>query len=196
MACPSDAPIVIAPIFETDLHASDATIHVPAGEEAGIELEFAFRLLRPLPDPASLDFAEKLRDAVELLPAIEIVRSRLSEPALAGAELKMADNQMNGALILGEPIVDWGAISVERASGFLSAGDSVLLDGQAPVPGGNAFETLRRFALAVGSHCGGLLPGHVVITGSLNGLPWMQPGLEVHGKIDGLGEVGFRIVRA
>lgn len=193
VACPPDAPIVIAPIYSSDIHDSPATLSIPAKEAVGVEMEYAFRLLEPLPDPMASDFASRLRAAVELLPALELVRARIADPVAADPLLKMADNQINGAVVLGGPLRDWRAQDVTRAAGRLQAGSEVLLDGAARVPGGDAFETLCKFALAIGAHCGGWQPGQVVITGSLNGLPWLSPGLNIAGQIDGLGTLEMRL---
>src|SRR6056297_3674410 len=51
VACPPDAPIVIAPIMARDIHTTPAKIAVQAGEELGTELEYAFRLISAPPDP-------------------------------------------------------------------------------------------------------------------------------------------------
>lgn len=193
VACPPDAPIVIAPIFARDIAESPARVPVPPGERVGIELEYAYRLTSPLPPATAPDFKDRLRSSVELLPVIELVQSRLEDPARADAILKMADNQINGALVLGAPVADGTQFDTSRASGHLKAGDELLLDGAAKVPGGDAFETLCKLALAIGPHCGGLQVGQVVITGSLNGLPWVLPDKEVHGHIDGVGDVSLRL---
>lgn len=193
VACPPEAPIVIAPIYSDNIHDSPATLSIPAQEAVGVEMEYAFRLLEPLPDTAAPDFDIRLRAAVELLPAIELVRARIADPVAADPLLKMADNQINGAVVLGDPLRDWREQDVTCAKARLQAGSELLLDGDAKVPGGDAFETLRKFALAIGAHCGGWQPGQVVITGSLNGLPWLRPGLSVTGQIDGLGALEVRL---
>lgn len=189
VACPPDAPIIIGPIYVSDIHASPATLDLPADEEVGVELEYAFRLIAPLPDRDAPDFADKLRAAVELLPVFELVRSRLDDPKGASPLLKMLDNQLNGAVVCGTPIRDWHGIDVTQAMASLTIGDEVHLSGAARVPGGDAFATLCKVALAIGDHCGGLQRGQVVITGSLNGLPWVKPGLVSRGEIAGLGTV-------
>lgn len=195
VACPPDAPIIIAPIMASDMHASPAEITVAAGKEVGVELEYAFRLIAPLPDLDAADFEAQLRAAVELLPAFELVQSRLADPKGATPALKMLDNQLNGAVVLGEPRRDWQGIDVTRAKARLTLGKETLLDGPASVPGGDAFATLCALARALGNHCGGLQPGHVVITGSLNGLPWVTPPITATGWIDGLGEVSMRLTQ-
>jgi 2-keto-4-pentenoate hydratase len=193
VARPSGAPIIIAPIMARDIHQSPATIPLSEGEEAGVELEYAFRLIAPLPDTAAPDFENRLRHAVELLPVFELVQSRLADPKGANAALKMLDNQLNGAVVLGAPRADWHAIDVTRAEAHLTLGDDTLLDGVAAVPGGDAFATLCALAQALGDHCGGLQPGQVVITGSLNGLPWMRAPIVAQGNIAGLGSVSMTL---
>ncbi len=186
VACPPDAPIVIAPIFANDIHQSPATLPIPADEPVGVEMEYAFRLTAPMPDLSAADFDARMSAAVELLPAFEVVESRLADPEGADPLLKMADNQINGSVVLGEACTGWHDFDVTQAAGWLRIGDDILLDGPARVPGGDAFRTLCRLARALGTHCGGLQPGQVVITGSLNGLPWVRPGVAVDGHIDGL----------
>ena len=193
VACPPDAPIVIAPIMARDIYQTPAEIAVPAGEELGIELEYAFRLIARPPDPNVPDFEPRLRAAVELLPAFELVQSRLADPKGAGVALKMLDNQLNGAVVLGAPRRDWEGIDVTRAEARLVLGGETLLDGAARVPGGDAFATLCELARALGGHCGGLQLGQVVITGSLNGLPWITPPTTAEGHISGLSEVAMTL---
>ncbi|MBE0452985.1 2-keto-4-pentenoate hydratase [Roseovarius autotrophicus] len=192
VACPPDAPIVIAPIMARDIHDSPAVITCERGAEVGIELEYAFRLTAPPPAPDLPDFETRLKEAVELLPAFELVQSRLADPKGAGAALKMLDNQLNGAVVLGAPLRDWQGVDVTRAGAWLRLGSETLLDGAAQVPGGDAFATLCALARVIGTHCGGLKVGHVVITGSLNGLPWVMPPLTAQGRIAGLGDVALR----
>lgn len=196
VACPPGAPIIIAPIFAQDIHLSPAEIPIPAGEEVGVELEYAFRLIAPVPDTNAPDFEARLRDAVELLPAFELVRSRLADPKGAGAALKMLDNQLNGAVVVGAARRDWQEVDVTCANARLKLGDDMLLDGAARVPGGDAFATLCALVRALGDHCGGLQPGHVVITGSLNGLPWVTPPITAEAVIDGLGAVDLTLTTA
>lgn len=193
VACPRDAPVVMAPIFKRDIHTAPVRLHVPAGEAVGVELEYAFRLIASLPDPAMADFEQRLRSAVELLPVLEVVQSRLADPERADASVKMLDNQLNGGLVLGPPCRDWQHIDTTRAIGRLRLGDEVVLDGAAVVPGGGAFANLCALIRALGAHCGGLQIGQVVITGSLNGLPWRVPPFDADAQLDGLGRIDLAL---
>lgn len=190
VACPRNAPVVMAPIFAKDIYSSPARLSVATGEPVGVELEYAFRLIAPLPDPAQDNFEQRLRASVELLPVIEVVQSRLADPDKADGSVKMLDNQLNGALVLGPPCRAWQKQhDTTSAIAHLRLGDEVVLDGAADVPNGDAFKTLCIFVRTLGEHCGGLQIGQVVITGSLNGLPWRMPPFDVDGRIQGLGSI-------
>jgi len=196
VACPADAPIVIAPIMACDVYQTPAEITVSVREDVGVELEYAFRLIASPPDRDATDFEARLRASVELLPAFELVQSRLADPKGAGAALKMLDNQLNGAVVLGEARRDWQGLDVTQAEARLVLGGETLLDGASPVPGGDAFATLCALTRALGDHCGGLQVGQVVITGSLNGLPWITPPTTAQGRIAGLGDVAMTLKTA
>lgn len=186
-----DAPRIMAPIFAHDIQQSPAAITVPATENIGIELEIGFRVDAPLPGHDEPDRRRLIAERLSAVAVIEIVRTRL--PADVSPLLKLADNQINGGLMLGQPVKDWQSLSMGRVDAFLRLGDKVCLNGEATVPGGDAFENFLALEEIVGSHCGGLQPGHVVITGSLNGLPYVSAQTAIHGRIDGLGEVSLRL---
>ena len=158
----------------------------------GAELEIGFLFVAEPPQPDAPDFAARLRAAVHAVPVIEIVESRLLDPEGAGPLWKLADDQINGAVVLGTPVADWQGLDVVAPSVNLSIGGTVVQTGPATVPGGNAFETLSDLVRHVGDHCGGLRAGHLVITGALTGLRYAAPGDAVEGDIAGLGSVAMR----
>ena len=88
---------------------------------------------------------------------------------------------------------DWEGLGTARVHGRLDISGETLLDGVAEVPGGDAFANFCALARMVGTHCGGLQPGQVVITGSLNGLPWRELPLTAEGEIAQLGTVGITL---
>ena len=180
---------IMAPIFAKDILPSPAVLTVPADEQIGIELEIGFRIDAPLPGPGAANRRQAMADCLSLVPVIEIVRTRL--PGGAAPMLKLADNQINGGLVVGSPVKDWLGMSVAQVTAALTAGDTVLLEGAAQVPGGDAFENFLVLEAMIGDHCGGLCPGQVVITSSLNGLPYVQAETTVRGRIDGLGSVSL-----
>jgi 2-keto-4-pentenoate hydratase len=182
-------PAIMAPIYAKDIHSSPASIHYDNETRIGIELEVGFRILANLPAPDESGYLKKLRARVALVPAIEIVTTRIANLDLASPMLRLADNQLNGGLIVGEEVHDWQEMLLTSVNGWLTTGTHQLTDGPVSVPGGDAFENFRTLVEMVGIHCGGLQPGHVVITGSLNGLPYLHETMSVNGGIEGIGRV-------
>ncbi|MBY6142200.1 2-keto-4-pentenoate hydratase [Leisingera daeponensis] len=189
VACKPGQPVIMAPIYAADIRPSGHSFPTPKGEQIGIELEIGFRILRPLPQPSTAEYRQRLRDCVSLVPVIEVVLTRLEDAEAASPMLRLADNQLNGGLVVGPERADWQDLNLTQATATLDFGGTRVLDGTVPVPGGDAFESFCKLAEMTGSHCGGLQPGHVAITGSLNGLPYIDAGTTVKGCIEGLGEV-------
>lgn len=188
-----DAPRIMAPILRSDIYRSPARLVCPRDEDIGIELEIGFRIDEPLPPSDAPDRPAQVARCLSAVPVIEIVRTRLSSSA--SAMLKLADNQINGGLVVGAPLRDWRPQDLHQVQARLTLGDERTLDGAARVPGGNAFDNFLVLEDMVGNHCGGLHPGCVVITGSLNGLPYVRPGLAIRGEIAGLGSVSLDLDR-
>ncbi|MEC5324063.1 fumarylacetoacetate hydrolase family protein [Aurantimonas sp. A3-2-R12] len=180
---------IMAPIFQKDVRASPAVFTRTDIDRIGIELEVGFIVDRPLPDPESAEFERQARDCVSAVAALEIVDTRLTDIETAPPLLRLADNQLNGAVVIGASRADWQALDLTTVSARLNLGSHTVLDGSAHVPGGDAFATFCALARMIGSHCGGLSPGQVVITGSLNGMPFIERGTPVRGWIDGFGDV-------
>ena len=182
-------PAIMAPILSANVHPSPARFGPGTLNQIGIELEVGFRVLRDLPAADAPDFDARARSCVAALVALEIVDTRLEDVDAAPPLLRLADNQLNGALVAGEPREDWQDLDLTRVTAQLAFGSKTILDGEAEVPGGDAWGAFCTLARMVGSHCGGLRPGHVVITGSLNGLPFIERGTDVAGRIEGLGSI-------
>ncbi|WP_108259540.1 hydratase [Mangrovicoccus ximenensis] len=180
---------IMAPIRADQLLASGAAVKV--ADKLGIELEIGFEILSPLPlGAAPAELARHVRPR----PVIELVDTRLEGPLAADPLAKLADQQINAGLVLGEPLADWDGSDFGKLTGRLTAGDETVLDGGTEVPFGSALTTLSLLAEFIGGHCGGLQPGQVVITGSLCGLPYFPGGTPIRGRIDGLGEVAVDLL--
>jgi 2-keto-4-pentenoate hydratase len=187
---PDETPIM-APIAGDRVRASPAVFRPGELRLIGIELEVAFLVHDALPDADAADFAERARRCVSALAAIEIVDSRLADMEAADPLWKLADNQCSGGFVYGEPVRDWARewaqVGLKTVAARLEIDDEVVMDGAADVPGGDAFETFCAFARSVGRHCGGLVPGQYVTTGTVSGLRFLEAGQRVKGCIDGLG---------
>ncbi len=185
----ADETPIMAPILADRVRHSPARFSRSELGLVGIELEVAFRVDRALPDPDDADFADRARDCVCPVVAIEVVDSRLVDHESAHPLWKLADNQINAGLVYGEPVGNWQGIDLSRVAARLEVAGEAIFDGIASVPGGDAFDVFCAFARLVGDHCGGLQPGHLVTTGSVTGLRFIAFGQPVQGWIEGLGAV-------
>lgn len=185
---PSATP-VFAPIAAGMVRASPARFRAGDFNVIGIELEVAFFVHRALPPADDPRFAERARQCVHPLAAIEIIDSRLADHEAAGALWKLADNQVNGGFVHGAPAGEWDKLDLATLHAKLEVGGETVADGLAHVPGGDAFDVFCAFARLVGSHCGGLVPGQYVTTGALTPVRYIAGGRKVTGHIAGLGGV-------
>lgn len=184
-----DAIPIMAPVLAPAVRRSPAAFPAAELRVIGIELEIAFRVDAALPPIDHADFEALAAQRVTPLAAIEVVDSRIADFEAAGPLWKLADNQINGGLVVGESADDWRAMDLAEADATLKVDGRTIFSRRAAVPGGSAFRTFCAFARRVGGHCGGLAPGQVVTTGSITGLDFVQPGAEVVGRIAGLGHV-------
>ena len=179
---------VYAPILAQTLRPSPASYGAHDLHYCGIELEIGFCIDHPLPPPGP-DFSDELRNCVRPLVTLEIVDSRVQDFTQLSAAAKLADNQVNGGLVIGKPVDDWTGVNPTQAEVTLSVNGKVLVACLSNVPGGNAFDTLAAMASLVGTHCGGLQPGQFVTTGTLSGIIFLEPGSMVEGHVAGLGSI-------
>lgn len=162
---------------------------VPPGADFGfgIEGELIVRLSRdlgPHTDPATA------RAAIDAwLPGIELCGTRWRQGEQAAPLLRLADQQLNRALVLGAPrslaqLPHWAAQPVVlRVAGkpvFTGAGSHPFGDPLSSLP------WLARHAAAQGTP---LRAGDLVATGSWTGIYWAPAGAQVEVEFAGLGTV-------
>jgi 2-keto-4-pentenoate hydratase len=159
----------------------------------GVELEVGWLVTAALPAPDAPDFRARLVDAVRPVPVIELLERRIAGPLADDPIVKLADGLLNWGLVVGAPLDNWDGTDFCQVHGSMRVGESVLLAGKTSVPGGSALATLEAFLAAVGQHCVGVHPGHLLITGTLHPLTWIDAEAEIRGEIDQLGSVEFTL---
>lgn len=189
-SAPAGVPTA-APVFPARLAIGPA--HFPARlfTAPGIEAEIALcfgRDLPPRPEPYGRD--EILAAIASAHVAMEIVDTRLTDPEAAGPHWRLADNLLNGALVIGDPIPNW------RDVDWNSQAMQVLLDGQ-PLAGvtgrpplGDIFHCLPWWL----AHVGGAREGDVVTTGAWSGMHLAGRAAGLGVAFDRLGSVAVRLV--
>lgn len=155
----------------------------------GIELEIGFRVIRAFAKGA---LPEPLQDYLHPCAVFELVDSRFTGSELS-ANLKFCDFQMNAGVVVGTGLDDWDGRDFSTVQATFVAGDTAVLDDMVSVPGGSAIENLALLAKHLGTHCGGIQAGQILITGSLNGLPYFAGGQTMTGTIAGIGRVSVTL---
>lgn len=177
----------MAPIPSARTYVSGS--EVPARDRLGIELEIGFEVLQA-PKKGMRDMPQAC-----FLPRIvlELCNQRLAGETLDPA-LKLADMQLNEGLVIGPALNGWDGSDFTSLDARLRCGDTTVIDGSVEVPGGSALENLWTLLDHLGTHCGGIDIGHILITGSVSGLRWFPPGTDVEGRIAGFDSINCRIV--
>lgn len=186
-----DAQPTCAPIFASIVMSSPAEIPAARLGMIGIEAEIAFTLAADV-EPGGPALTE--RDLPALIaaahPAIEVVDTRVADWKGADRLWLLADNQMNGALVVGD------AKTPDRD--FTTLPVTLRVDGRVAVEatGGNTAGDPRRVLLWLLNHCRAngiaLKRGTPITTGSCTGMTFVPPGTEVTAEFAGFGAAAIR----
>ncbi|MEB2869136.1 2-keto-4-pentenoate hydratase [Pseudomonas rhizosphaerae] len=153
----------------------------------GIEGELFVRLSRDLDEHTDLATAYAAIDA--WMPGIELCDTRWVQGAQADALLRLADQQLNRALIVGEPVSlsalpDW---TVQSATLSVDGEQVVVSSGSHPfVEPLNSLPWLARHAAALGNP---LRAGDLIATGSWTGIHWAHIDAQIKVEFPGIGSV-------
>lgn len=185
---PDETPLY-APIPAQAIHASGVTLSIADFPSALIEAEIAFRLRRDLPPRAEPYDAATVAAAVEMLPALEIYRSRFHDPNAASQPENLADCLANAGLVVGDP----GSPTASPADPVWDI--DLVVDGETREGRGlrHPVGDPRRLVVWLANHLAGrgdmLRAGQVVTTGALVLGPL---GRDVRGEWRGIGAVSVR----
>jgi 2-keto-4-pentenoate hydratase len=186
-----DAEPICAPVPVSCLLASGTRLSGNAWALRGIEVEVALRVGQDLDvgnDVLTPSEIARAFDAV--LPAIEVVETRLDRWKDSPALAQLADLQSHGALVLGDvsalPVAELDLRAVEARLLV----DDVLFKS---TTGGNPAGDVWRMLAWLAGHCATrghpLRRGQYVTTGSCTGMTFAQAGQTVAGDIASLGKV-------
>lgn len=162
-----DAEPTAAPIFPHRIAASPA--HLPAASfiGLGIEAEIAVRFGRDLPARPERYSREEILDAIDSVHvAIELIDSRLAAPQAAGPLWCLADNLVNGGLIIGDAIPQWRELDFAALTVRATANGQQLAETLGRPPLDDLFFCLPWWI----EHAGGAQAGDIVATGAWNGM--------------------------
>ncbi|NMY93142.1 fumarylacetoacetate hydrolase family protein [Pseudomonas oryzihabitans] len=179
--------ISVARVPQQAIHVSGWT--APAGycHRFGIESELVVRLGCDLDEYAELGVAHDAIDA--WIPAIELCDTRFNNGEHAHPLLRLADQQLNRALILGEPVDSMGDWLLQRVELRVNGQRRTGAQGSHPFSDPlSSLPWLARHAAARGMP---LKAGDLIATGSWTGLYWAPSDSLIEIIFDGVGSVSM-----
>ncbi|MBS0524459.1 MAG: 2-keto-4-pentenoate hydratase [Proteobacteria bacterium] len=179
-----------APLLAGALVKSPATFDGKAMHMIGVEIEISFHIAQNIAARSTpVDREEALAAVGDAFVGMEVVDTRLADFRSADPEWLLADNQMNQALVVGDPIANW------RTLDWPTLRVKLTIDGKTEVEqtgGLGAVDPVRPLAWMI-DHAvrfrGGIARGQAITTGSWTGLRYYPPGTSARGEFIGLGAV-------
>lgn len=183
-----------APLLKGALVPSPARFDGKAMHMIGVEVEISFHIVRDIAArTAPVEREEALAAVGDAFVGMEIVDTRLADFKNADPEWLLADNQMNHALVVGDPIGGWKTLDWPKLQVNLVVDGQTIVDQQG---GLGAVDPVRPLVWMIDHavrHRGGVCAGQAITTGSWTGLRYFPPGSKARGEFVGLGavEAGF-----
>ena len=179
-----------APLLAGTLTSSPARFDGTAMHMIGIEVEISFHIVRDIAArTAPVERDEALAAVGDAFVGMEVVDTRVADFQKADPEWLLADNQMNHALVVGDPVKNWKTLDWPTLQVRLEIDGQTIVDQQG---GLGAVDPLRPLAWMI-DHAvrqrGGLRAGQAITTGSWTGLRYFPPGTRARGSFAGLGAV-------
>lgn len=192
LARPPAADVISAPLFDIDCMTSNALVENTALLRDGVECELALRIDRRLPDGGCT--REQVLAAVgAVMPAFELLCSRLPSGFASAREHIVADGLGHGAVVLGPPCDDWDRLDLEKLRVAIWADDRLVADKQASNPYGDPLFAVSLLAEHLAQRGRSIEPGSFVLAGSHTGVYRAQPGQRLRCLFEGVGEVAITI---
>lgn len=183
------APIY-GPVFRKTVFQSPASLPTRDFHHTMLESEFAFRFGADLPPRAKPYAREEIVAAVDaLIPAFEIISSRLAKLSPDKVPLVVADFCANGGAVCGRPIENWGSIDLPAQKVALHLGGALREQGSGADVLGNPLNVLHWFVNALRAQGIALARGQIVLTGTMTGLHAAEAGQPAVADFGALGKV-------
>lgn len=185
-----DSEPTAAPIFPRQIATSPAGLAAESFIGLGIEAEIAVRFGRDLPARPTRYTREEILDAIgSVHVAIELVDTRLAAPKAAGPLWCLADNLLNGGLIIGEELAHWRQVDFPALTVRVLANGQRLVETLGRPPLDDLFFCLPWWV----EHVGGAKAGDIVATGAWNGMHPVGLPATVRVEFAGVGSAEARV---
>ena len=175
LAAPPSADVISAPLFDIECLASDAVLENSALLRDGVECELALRIDRPLP-VGGCTRDDVMAAVGAVMPAFELLCSRLPSKFASPREHIVADGMGQGAVVLGAPCRDWRTLELDKLRVTLWADDALVVDKQGGNPFGDPLRAVALLANHLARRGHALEAGNFVLAGSHTGVHRARPG--------------------
>jgi 2-keto-4-pentenoate hydratase len=159
-----------------------------------VEPEVAFVLDRPLAGPG-VTVADVIRATAFVLPAIEIVDSRIADWRIALVDT-VADNASSGAVVLGGSPRLLTDIDVRQLGVTVATNGEIRETGRSSAVLGNPAVAVAWLANRLAPFGTGLAEGEVIMPGACTRMIPVDPGCEVRVSFDVLGDVAVQFEKS
>lgn len=184
-----------APLFRDLIHHGPAVLDTKDFAPIVLECEFSFILAGDLParlEPYALD---EVKAAIATLhPSIEVVAGTLKDWQRQPPFTIIADNGVDGALVLGEGIANWRAHDLARMPVELFVDGDLVQKGYGANVLGNPLNALLWLANEQRRRGNGLRVGDVYNTGTATLMQPMKAGQHAVASFGSLGHAELRLV--
>lgn len=189
-AASRDMEPIAAPVLPSRLETSPARFPAGLFLAPGVEAEIAVSFRHDLPARAAPYRRDEIVDAVAgLHVAMEVVDTRLADPEAAGPWWRLADNLLNGGLVIGTAIPCWRDLDFARLTARVFADGRPLAETRGRPPLDDLFHCLPWWI----DHIGGARAGDIVTTGAWNGMHGVAGSAAVMVEFVGVGTAEARI---
>ena len=160
----------------------------------GAEAEIAYRLGLDLPPRSKHYSLDEVRAAIEWAhPVIEISDTRFVSWASQNWPSHVADQLNHGALAVGADSVRLADVDPPRQRAIMKVNGEVRADAVGGNPAGDPLRLLMWLANGGAESAGGLSAGSVITTGSLTGITFVSPPVNLEADLPGLGTVRLTV---
>jgi len=182
-------------VLARDLFESPAELDLRRFPFVMVEPEFAFRMGRTLAPRAEPFHRDEVAEAVATLyPAVEIVTSVWTNWTARGGPALIADNGVNGALILGTGVADWQGIDLAEHLVSLQVHGRHEGNGSGANCLGHPLNALTWLANELAARGRDLAAGEIVTTGVVTPFVTLDGPAEVLADYGAIGRVQLSLI--